>query len=273
MLRLTGELADLAQRAPSTTPRRCWPTPAGRCARVTGRQRGRLPQGDQRAGHPHRPGRAGGGADPSAGRRENGRLGHPAGQPARPRRPADREGPARQAGRVRLQGPGRRQRGRAGPRLRRQDRQPARRRATGPGDQAHLQTDSAASPSRWPPTAATARPASTRNSKNSASRPWSSPAKANPARPAKTSSTHPSSANSSSGAPDAEGRISHLKRRYGWDRSLVDGRRPHRNLVRLRSPRPQPRQGRPPGHPERVKQPTGHHQAPEPERYHVSVHR
>ena len=40
----------------------------------------------------------------AAGRGYPGRV-DPAGQPARPRRPADREGPARQAGRVRPQSP------------------------------------------------------------------------------------------------------------------------------------------------------------------------
>ena len=44
----------------------------------------------------------------------------------------------------------------------------------------------------------------------------------------------------------SEGRISYLKRRYGWDRTLFDAlhRRPH--LVRARRARPQQRQDRPP---------------------------
>jgi len=40
-----------------------------------------------------------------------------------------------------------------------------------------------------------------------------------------------------------EGRISYLKRRYGWDRTLLDGKNgAARHLVRARGTRPQPRQ-------------------------------
>ena len=59
---------------------------------------------------------------------------HPAGQPARCRRPPDPQRTPGQAGRVRLQSPDRRQRRRGHPRPQRRDRQPRRRPATGPGD-------------------------------------------------------------------------------------------------------------------------------------------
>jgi hypothetical protein len=101
----------------------------------------------------------------------------------------------------------------------------------------------------WPPTAATARPASTDNSKTSAFRPWRSRARASPARPANRWSTHPlprpgQMAHRMRGphrAPQTPLRLGPQPRRRTH---------PHRHLVRLRSPRPQPRQG----HPDR-----GHH--------------
>ena len=65
--------------------------------------------------------------DPAADGRHHTRRRHPPGQPARPRRPPDRERPAREAGRVRSQSPGVRQRRRDRPRPRRPTRQPRRR--------------------------------------------------------------------------------------------------------------------------------------------------
>ena len=66
-------------------------------------------------------------SDPAADGRHHPRRRHPTGQPARPRRPPDRERPTRQAGRVRSQSPGLRQRRRDRPRPRRPTRQPRRR--------------------------------------------------------------------------------------------------------------------------------------------------
>jgi len=84
---------------------------------------------------------------------------------------------------------------------------------TGPADH-HAQS---------PPTAATARPASTPTCTPSACRSSRSPAREHPARPDKPSSTDHHFAPCSSGAPAAKGRIAHLKRRSGWDRTLLDG--------------------------------------------------
>jgi hypothetical protein len=112
------------------------------------------------------------------------RMGEPAGQPARRRRPADRQGPARTTGRVRLQGPSRRHRRRADRRLHPRPGQPARR-ATArprhrPGDHPH----------RPHPPHRDRRPRLRRSvGQPSPARPGrdptsSSPAKADPARPA-----------------------------------------------------------------------------------------
>ena len=79
---------------------------AGQGDAAAGRRRGRLVRAVER---PHRPaGRdpADRRADPAADGRHHTRRRHPPGQPARPRRPPDRERPAREAGRVRRQSPG-----------------------------------------------------------------------------------------------------------------------------------------------------------------------
>ena len=98
-------------RPPPPTPNGCWATPSGRCAgpgprppswravgardAAAGRRRGRLARAvndltELVDGDP-----ADRRADPAAaGRADPGRR-HPAGQPARPRRPPDRQGPAR----------------------------------------------------------------------------------------------------------------------------------------------------------------------------------
>ena len=102
VLAITGELADLAD-ATAVEAARCWSTPdAGSPARVGGfRAAGR---GGRRAGAHPGPHRAGHHPDPVPAGRGDAGLGQPAGQPARPGRPPDREGPAGQAGGVRLQG-------------------------------------------------------------------------------------------------------------------------------------------------------------------------
>jgi IS5 family transposase len=114
-----AELADLAE-TDAEEPVGCWPTRNGRCGKpepprrngssTAGRTRSRVGVG---VAWPvpstilrscwRRP-------DGSRPRLGSGWPGHPgrvdpAGQPARPRCPADREGPARQAGRVRPQSP------------------------------------------------------------------------------------------------------------------------------------------------------------------------
>ena len=127
----------------------CWPTRAGRCAAPRRRRR---PWPRQGSGTPPR---AGGGAgcaarsatwpscwrSPARSRRRPGsgsRATMPDGATRRVSlhdagRPADRQGPARQARRVRVQGPGHRQRRRRHPRLRRRAGQPRRRPAARPG--------------------------------------------------------------------------------------------------------------------------------------------
>ena len=111
-------------------------------------------------------------ADPPTAVRHHPGRGDPAGQPARRRRPPDREGPAGPAGGVRLQGPGRRQRRRRRARPHRRTRQPRRRAATRPRDRPghHAAPGAARAPS--PPTAATARPASRTTCTSSACAPW-----------------------------------------------------------------------------------------------------
>ena len=124
--RITGELAELAERAAAdaekllVNARRALRRAAARRRRshgrgrrpdpAAGRRRGpAAPRGRRpdRAARRHPPDRR---ADPATAVRDHPGRGHPPGQPARPRRPPDRQGPSRPAGGVRLQGPGRRQR-------------------------------------------------------------------------------------------------------------------------------------------------------------------
>ena len=145
--RITGELAELAERAAADAAAAVGQRPPGAAPRAG---QGRRPGRDRRAGRGRgaapgpaaargrRPRAAAGDhpqdrrADPPAGRRDRSRRRDPPGQPARPRRPADRQGTAGPPGRVRLQGPGPRQRRRGGARPHRGPGQPARRAAAGP---------------------------------------------------------------------------------------------------------------------------------------------
>ena len=108
--RRRGEAAG--QRPPSAAPR---PAP-GRAVAAAGAGSGRGAAPGSAAPRGRRPDRAARRdpadrrADPPTAVRHDPGRGDPAGQPARRRRPPDRQGPARSAGRVRLQGPGRRQR-------------------------------------------------------------------------------------------------------------------------------------------------------------------
>ena len=119
--RKNGELADLAETAAARRRTAAGQRQTGAAAspgegrRAASRRRPR--RGGRAASWPagprgQRPDRAAGRdppdrrADPAAAGRDHPGRGDPAGQPARPRRPADRQGPARQAGRVRPQGPG-----------------------------------------------------------------------------------------------------------------------------------------------------------------------
>ena len=161
VLAITGELTDLAEASAAEATRvlvnaRRHLRPARRGGlRAAGLGRRRA-GGHAGADHPgDRP-------DPDPARRDDPGLGDPAGVPARPGRPPDRQGPAREAGRVRVQGPGRgqRRRDRAGP-----QRAP---RATPPTPRCSPPPSPGSRPcsggrrGRSPPTAATARPRSTR---------------------------------------------------------------------------------------------------------------
>ena len=141
--RKNGELADLADTAAAEAERllanakRAIRTARKKAAELRWR-RARKDAGRRAAAGPagpggERPHRAAGRdppdrrPDPAAdGRHHTGRR-HPPGQSARPRRPPDRERPARETGRVRSQSPGLRQRRRDRPRPRRPTRQPRRR--------------------------------------------------------------------------------------------------------------------------------------------------
>ena len=117
--RVTGELADLADKAAAEAAavlrngRRALPRA------LTGRMRRPAAAGAERAGghdrahrHDHRP-------DPVPAGRAAAPKRDPAGQPARPRCAADPQGPHRPPSRIRVQGPGHRQRRRHCPGLRR----------------------------------------------------------------------------------------------------------------------------------------------------------
>ena len=135
-------------RPPPRTPNGCWPTPSGRCAGPGPRPSSSRPTASDDAAAVDAadgwPARSTTSTELVAATRQiaaqtrqrlaghdTGR-GDPAGQPARPRRPPDRQGPARQAGRVRPQGPARRQRRRRRPRPHRRAGQPGRRAAARP---------------------------------------------------------------------------------------------------------------------------------------------
>ena len=122
--RVTGELADLAETA-ATDAERVLTNAKRHLRRPRAEAKELRANGDRHAAGPTswtaRPGgrrsRSAGRGDPAdrgteaaaAGRPDTVR-GDPAGQPARPRCPSDRQGPARETGRVRPQGPAGRQR-------------------------------------------------------------------------------------------------------------------------------------------------------------------
>lgn len=107
VLAITGELAGLAELTSAEARKVLANDTSGRPPTDTSP---RPPTGGRRAGDRSRPHRAGGGPDPLPPRRGHATVGEQTGVDARPRRPPDRQRPPRQAGRVRLQGPGRRQR-------------------------------------------------------------------------------------------------------------------------------------------------------------------
>src|SRR5829696_2071738 len=265
--RITGELADLAERAatdaaadqrpPGVAPRTGQGRAAGRGRRPRHR-RGSSPRPAAPSGE--RPDQAAGGdpadrrADPPAGRRDRAGRGDPTGQSARRRRPADRQGPPREAGRVRLQGPGRRQRrrGRARPRTRagQPSRCPAARSRARAGDPPH-------------------RPPSPDRHRRPRLRPG--PRRRRPARPRGTHRRHPPQRQTRQGPPSPRTSTGVPAHREVADRQRRQDQRPqtrlrlgphptgqHRrskDLDRTRDPGPQPRQDRSSG--QLIKSPTG----------------
>ena len=137
------------------------------------------------------------------GRRHAGRF-EPHRLAARSRRPGDQKGPSRQAGRVRLQGPARRQRGRGDPRPQRRDRQSGRRLDARTGRAAHQGPHRTGTSRRRPPIVAMARPASS----NRCAKPGSATSccrrRANRTPPAGPSRSDEPSRRWSAGEPDAK---------------------------------------------------------------------
>src|SRR5215207_6084612 len=271
--RITGELAGLAERAATDAQRLLANarralrraqakaeqlTAAGARDAAAGRRRGSSPRSAAPSGE--RPDQAAGGdpadrrADPPAGRRDRAGRGDPTGQSARRRRPADRQGPPREAGRVRLQGPGRRQRrrGRARPRTRagQPSRCPAARSRARAGDPPH-------------------RPPSPDRHRRPRLRPG--PRRRRPARPRGTHRRHPPQRQTRQGPPSPRTSTGVPAHREVADRQRRQDQRPqtrlrlgphptgqHRrskDLDRTRDPGPQPRQDRSSG--QLIKSPTG----------------
>jgi hypothetical protein len=102
-------------------------------------------------------------------------LTHLAGRPARRRRPVDRQGQPRQAGAVRLHGPGHRQRRWHRPGPHPGPGQPGRRSAARPAIERGHQAHRVGAPGPLPPTAATGRKVSTMPCTSWACAPWQSP--------------------------------------------------------------------------------------------------
>ena len=166
--RITGELAGTAPRAEAlaeASARCAAQRQTGAAQRCDARRRNGAAAGQARSTTSTRlieRDRAGGGPDPQPAGRGDARVGHPAGQPARPRRPPDPQGPARQAGGVRLQGPGRRQRRRDRPRPHRREAATRPTHRNWPRRSSGSPTAPGAHHARSPLTAATARHGRTR---------------------------------------------------------------------------------------------------------------
>ena len=149
--------------------------------------------------------------------------GDAAGQPARCGCPPDRQGPAGAPGRVRAEGPGRRQRRRDRARSFCGAGQSARRAATGPSRGAGEEASRACAAHRH------RRPRLRRSQRRPAAHRPRCHERGDPAqrqtvpRRGAPKSIEKRSAAPSNGEPGSEGRISHLKRGYGWDRARIDG--------------------------------------------------
>ena len=224
-----GRQAGRGRRAPGG----CWPTPAARCA-APRRRRRPWPRPGSRTPPP-----GGGEADctgrsmtwpdcwrsPSRSRRKRGSgsraragRGDPAGQPARAGRQANRQGPSRQTHRVRGTRPSSSTTAsspitpssRAIPLTARSSSRPCNGSSSGPGP----------SPGPSPPTAATARRPSKTTCTDSGSATSSSRTRAKARQAAER---RPAFRRAVKWRTGSEGRISTLKRQYGWDRARLDG--------------------------------------------------
>ena len=200
--RITGELAEIAEAGLPRGSRRCCATPNVHCELRPGTRKGRLQQAINHltsvvAAHP-----AGGGANPQPLGWGDARVSAPGGQLARCRRSSDPQRTAGQTGRVRLQGPDRRQRRRSHPRPQHRDRKPARRTATGAGDPADHPPNRAPTPRSDRRSRLRRRVGRTRPARLGVA-PRGDPAqRANPAPAAANSNTDEPSATRSNGAPD-----------------------------------------------------------------------
>ena len=113
---------------------------------------------------------------------------------------------------------------------------------------------------RSPPTAATAKPRSTTNSPSSAWKNVVIPRRGKPTQARRAEEHRKTFRRTVKWRTSSEGRISYLKRGFGWYRTRIDGTEGARILDRTRCPRPQPGQDQRPrrvtGDPRRI---TGQH--------------
>ena len=254
-LRLTGEAGELAARVGARgAPARRAPARARPRSR-----RARQAAAAAPARAARRAGREGLRADRPAPRGQEDHR--PAGLDERPRRPADPQGQAAPADRVRLRHAARRAVREHPPRRARPD--PARRHPD-----RLAQRDRAAARHR-PPPRASSDCARARSRSTAASAPAPSPSTCRPEteRCSSPAASRPAPARPTAGwrkfRVGAEGRISHLKRRYGLRRSRLKGHPGARTWTGLGDPGLQPRHAR---HPDRLTasrtvrdHPPGHH--------------
>ena len=219
--RITGELARMAEatiREASAVVRN-----ARRALRAaTGPRKGRLRQAINHLDTIDGTRRTGCGPNPQPAGWGDARVGHPAGQPARCRCPPDPQGTAGQARRVRLQGPDRRQRRRRHPRPQRRGRKPARRTTIGPGNRTdHHRTG-------HPPRAVTADrgygdAAVEHDLHDLGVRSVAIPRTSKPSAARREFEYRRAFRDKIKWRTGSEGRINHLKRSYGWNRTELTG--------------------------------------------------
>src|SRR5512135_510494 len=182
----------------------------------------RVDRTDRLAKHRDRAGVAGAHPDPDPADRRAAAVSDPAGLDARPGRPTRRERPARQAGRVRLQGAGHRQPGRDRARPQPARRQPGRRAAARPRHQAGRRAAGgrAGGGDRRP---RLAKPPSRATSPTSGCARSRSPVKANRPSAGAKPKRNLRFQRLVKWRTGCEGRIPYLKHRFRWDRTRFEG--------------------------------------------------